>query len=94
MVHNIADITPNGTATALASTHIKANWVIISSPTANGAAVRVGDSTTSATSGAVVEKGFSITLLPIGDALYLDLNLIYVFTAAGADKCGVLYGAH
>lgn len=94
MVHNIADITPNGTATALSSSHTKANWIIISSPAANGAAVRVGDSTTSATSGAIAEKGFSITLLPIGDALYLDLALVFVFTAAGADKCGVLYGAH
>jgi hypothetical protein len=94
MVHNIADITPNGTATALSSSHTKANWVIVSSPAANGAAVRVGDSTTSATSGAIAEKGASITLWPIADDLYLDLALIFVFTAAGSDKAGVLYGTH
>jgi hypothetical protein len=94
MVHNIADITPNGTATALSSSHTKANWVIVSSPAANGAAVRVGDSTTSASSGAIAEKGASITLWPIGDDLYLDLALIFVFAASGSDKAGVLYGTH
>ena len=93
MVHNIADITPNGTATALLSTHTKCNWIIISAPTANAGDVRVGDSTTSATSGASVAKGTSVTLAPISDDLYLDLALIYVF-GTSTDKVGILYGAH
>lgn len=94
MVHNIADITPNGTVTALKSSRTPANWIILSAPSGNAADIRVGDSTTSTSSGAIIAKGTSVTLLPISDDHYLDLALIYVFGASGSDKVGVLYGTH
>lgn len=94
MVHSIADITPNGAATALASTRTPANWVTISAPAANAAAIRVGDSLITASRGQIVEKGFSATLWPIADDNYLDLAQVYVFGASGSDKCGILYGVH
>lgn len=94
MVHNIADITPNGTATRLKLTRTPANWLMISAPTANTGDIRIGDSATAAANGVVIAKGTTLLLPPIGDDSYLDLALIYVFGAAGADKVGVLYGTH
>lgn len=94
MVHSVADITPNGSATAIASSRTPCNWLIVSAPSGNTGAIRVGDSSVSASRGAIVEKGFSTTLWAIGDTQYLDLAQVYVFGASGSDKCGILYGTH
>jgi hypothetical protein len=93
MVHNIADITPNSVATALKAARTPCNWVIISAPAANSGVMRVGDSTTGASSGAIIAKGESLTLFPIGDTQYLDLSLVFVY-GASSDVVGVLYGTH
>lgn len=93
MVHNIADITPNSAAVALKSSRTPANWVTFSAPTGNAADVRVGDSTTSATSGTIVKAGTNHTMLPIGDDQYLDLALVFAFGTT-TDKVAITYGTH
>lgn len=92
MVRSIADVTPNGSAKTLAASRTPACWCIISAPSGNTGDIRVGDSQVSATRGAVLSKGLNLTLLPIGDAKYLDLAQVSIFGAAGADKVGVIYG--
>jgi hypothetical protein len=93
MVHNLSDIATTGAAVALSLSHITCNYVIISAPTGNAADLRIGDSTTSATSGAVVKAGLPLTLWPIADTKYLDLGAIFVFGSAG-DHASILYGTH
>ncbi len=93
MVHNLADITPAGTPTALSSTHTRCNWIAISPKTANSADMRIGDNTTSATSGILVPKGTTFIMPPISDDNYLDLALIFVY-GASSDSAGVIYGTH
>jgi predicted RecA/RadA family phage recombinase len=93
MVHNIADTIPGAVAVALKATRTPANWVTISAITANAADIRIGDSTTSATSGIIVPKGTSATLWAIGDTQYLDLAQVFCF-ASGTDKYSAVYGTH
>lgn len=93
MVHNITDITPNSTATALKSARTPANWVQVTAPAGNAGSMRIGDSTTSASSGLEIIKGTSITLWPIGDDQYLDLALVYLY-GTSTDKVSILYGTH
>ncbi len=93
MVHNIADITPNSVVTALKSSRTPANWVQVTAPAGNSGSMRIGDSTTSASSGLEVIKGTTAILLPIGDDQYLDLALVYVY-GTSTDKVSILYGTH
>ncbi len=93
MVHNIADVTPGGGAVALKSSRTPCNWLQIIAPTSNAAAIRLGDSTTSATSGLSIPAGGGEMFPPIGDTQYLDLALVYVY-ATGTDKVSVVYGTH
>lgn len=93
MVHNIADITPNGTATALKASRTPCNWVTVFAATANAGDMRIGDSTTAAGTGLVIPKGTGATLQSIADTQYLDLALVYVF-GTSTDKVSILYGTH
>jgi hypothetical protein len=94
MIHAIADITPNGTATALAAARKPCNWVAITAITGNGAPVRVGDLTVDSSHGITITAGTTLILPPVGDTGYLDLAGIWVYAAAGTDKVGVVYGTH
>lgn len=93
MVHNITDITPGGTATALKSTRTPCNWLQVICPTSNAAAMRLGDSTTSATSGLSLPAGSGMLFPPISDTQYLDLALIYIYGTT-TDKVSIVYGTH
>jgi hypothetical protein len=87
MLHSVADVTPNGTATKLSSTSKRAAWVYL---VATGSSIRVGDSTVSATTGSPVPTT-GLMLPPCGSANSYDLSSIYVFGAAGADKAACTY---
>ena len=93
MIHNIADITGNGTALPLIGSGVRtaANWVMIVNPAANGSSVRFGDSTTSSTSGALIPKGTSLVTPATSNAESLDLSQLYVFVA-NSDTVSVIYG--
>ncbi len=93
MVHNIADITPNSTATALKSSRTPCNWVSVFAATGNAGDMRIGDSTTGSGSGLVIPKGTGVTLPAISDTQYLDLALVYVY-GTSTDKVSVIYGTH
>lgn len=93
MVHNIPDVTPGGSAVALASSRTPCNWLQIIAPAGNANDIRIGDSTTSATSGLAIVKGGGQAFPPISDDQYLDLALIYVY-GSGTDKISVVYGTH
>lgn len=91
MVHNLADITPNSTATALKATSAHAAWVTISAPAANSGDIRAGDSTTDATHGVAIAKGTSITFPSQGATNPYDVALIYVY-GTSTDKASAVYG--
>lgn len=91
MIHNIADVTPAGTATQLTATATRASWVQISAPGANAGELRAGDSTTGAASGTVIGKGLAVTFQTIGDTESLDISSIYVY-GTGSDKACAVYG--
>lgn len=93
MIHNIADVTATGTAIPLKASRTPCNWVQIIAPTANAAAIRIGDSTTDATHGLSIPAGGGMLFPPISDCQYLDLAMIYLFGTAG-DKVSVVYGTH
>jgi len=86
-----ADITPNGTATALGAAGTMAIWVKL---TATGTSCRVGDSNVSATRGVKLQN-LVTTDLPRLDAYqgHYDLGQIYVFAASGSDAVSVTYGS-
>lgn len=87
----IADITPNGTATALTATAgLGAIWVAI---TASGTSIRVGDSNVGSGRGVAVATGTTLILPRCStDQRAYDLSKIYVFGASGADKVSITYG--
>jgi len=91
MIHNVADVTPAGVKTALKAARTPANWLMVSAPTGNAAPIRIGDSTTSATSGFLIAPGATFTLLPISDDAYLDLAGVFIFGTT-TDKLSVMYG--
>ena len=93
MIHNIADITGNGTALPLVAGGVRtpANWVLIVAPAANASSVRFGDSTTSSTSGVVIPKGTSLLTPATSNAESLDLSQLYVLVA-NSDTVSVIYG--
>jgi hypothetical protein len=93
MIHNIADITPGGSAVALKAARTPCNWVQVLCPTGNAAAMRLGDSTTGAASGLSLPAGTGMLFPPIGDTQYLDLALIYIY-GTNTDKISVVYGTH
>jgi hypothetical protein len=83
------DITPNGTATPIASSGT-ARWVQIIADPNNSAAIRVGDFRASSTAGARLAPGGGLMLPPQGQNY--TLAYIYVWGAAGTDKVSVLWG--
>ena len=93
MVHNLPDVTPGGSAVPLSASRLVCNWLQVICPTGNSAAIRIGDSTTSATSGAAIPAGSGMMFPPIADDLYLDLAMIYVFGTT-TDKISIVYGKH
>jgi hypothetical protein len=93
MIHNVADVTPAGVAVPLAVTRTACNWLQVICPTGNAAAIRIGDPSTSATSGLAIPAGGGMLFPPIGDDQYLDLALIYVYGTT-TDKISAVYGRH
>jgi hypothetical protein len=93
LVHNIADITGDGSAHPLIASNVRtpACWLEINATAGNSAAVRIGDSTTSATSGTPVASGAGQLFPPIGTTQYMDLSQIWYYAANG-DKFSVTYG--
>lgn len=93
MVHNIADVTPGGSAVALKSSRTPCNWVQVVCPTSNATSMRVGDINTSATSGIAIPPGGGMMFPAISDTQYLDLALVYIYGTT-TDKVSVVYGTH
>jgi len=93
MIHNVPDVTPGGAAVPLAATRTPCNWLQVICPSGNGAVIRIGDSSTGATSGLAIPAGGGMLFPPIGDDQYLDLALIYVFGTT-TDKISAVYGRH
>ena len=92
----IADITGDGSAHAI-TTSGSARWVIFICPSTNSAAVRIGDSSISATQGAPVAAGGGLMFPAIPpdprqatqNQLY-DLTKIY-YRAGTGDKVSIIY---
>lgn len=94
-IYPLADITGNGAAHALSSDpNIRAKWVQITADPANGAAVRIGGSTTASGVGFPLAKGQTLLLPqdPTDVTSFYYLNSIKYY-AANSDKLYVLYGA-
>ena len=92
MIHEIADITPNGAATLVSAVSQKAAWVGFTAPLTNSATgIRVGGLGTDASHGAIVSPGGGFLFPPLGNANAYDLVTIKVFAAAGTDKIAVIY---
>lgn len=91
MVHNVPDIAGTGAAVPLIPGGVRtsAAWVQISTG-ANTAAVRIGDNTTSAASGTIVEANTVCTFPPLANAEPYDLSQIYAFITAG-DHISIVY---
>ena len=90
----IADITPNGTATAVStgSAPPLATWIQFTAPSTNSADVRVGDSNVGAGRGATIAKGTSLIFPRLDfDQQRYDLTTIYVYGASGSDKVAITY---
>ena len=99
-VHTIANITPGGTATRIATSGA-ARWILFTVPAGNSGVIRVGDSSVSATQGAAVGAASTATSLlfpplPVNhelraaDQLY-DLSTIYAY-GTSSDTVGITYG--
>lgn len=91
MLHTLPDLVGNGSAQPLIASlsRTPVNWIQFTVPTANTAAVRVGDQNVSANRGASVPANglqFSAVACP-----GLDLSQMYFF-AASNDKLQVTYG--
>ncbi len=91
-----ADIAGDGSAHVLGTG--VARWVQVNCAAANSAAVRLGDSNTSATRGAPMPAGGGMMLPPIPSAptyqapdQYYDLSKIYYYAANG-DKISLVWG--
>jgi hypothetical protein len=93
VVHNIPDITGTGSTFALIPMGVRtaASWVIIGAPTANTGDIRVGDSTTSVTSGIPVHAGTTLTIPATGNAESLNLADVWVQVPTGC-VCSAVYG--
>jgi len=90
MVHSLADITNNGTATALSTTSQKANWVSIQGKTVATTA-RVGDSLISSSRGALITGTNGYFFWPTGgNSNQYDLKDIYIL-GTNNDVFTVLY---
>jgi hypothetical protein len=87
----IADITPNGSATAIGAAGIKATWIIF---VASGTTIRVGDSNVGAARGSNIPTGVPV-LWPRCDFNQgrYDLGSVYVYGGSGSDKVSITYGA-
>lgn len=89
-VQTIADITPNGSAVAIAAVPVEALWILIC---ATGTSIRVGDSNVGTARGAKVANATSL-LLPRTNTEQgrYDLSQVYVYGAAGSDSASIVYG--
>lgn len=90
-IGTIADITPNGTKTALASVSTRAVWVNM---TASGSSIRHGDSNVGSARGQVLPTGVPFLTHPRCDPtqMFYDLSTIYVYGGSGSDKVSITYG--
>lgn len=93
----VADITGDGSSHQLSTSTGQVRWVQFVALAANGAAIRIGDSSVSATRGTAVAPGGGFMLPPIpadprDDYLrnFYNLNSIYYYAANG-DKITVTY---
>ena len=86
---SLPDVTPNGTAVALAAVGIKAVWVAVS---CSGTTGRIGDSGAGASEGLVLAQNAKVELprCDFAQGQY-DLGEVFVY-ATGADKVSILYG--
>lgn len=84
MLYDFPDITGTGAAVALASSHNIGNVLYVSTPAANTAAVRLGQSTVSASRGVAIPPGSTaLAIGPISDGQWLDLAVTYAFIGSG-----------
>lgn len=83
------DITGSGATVPVCSTCGYAQWVQITTPSANAAAVRWGDSSTSSTRGAAIEAGGGQYLPKTAGPYYLPQLYVYI---ASSDKVSVTWG--
>ena len=84
-ISEFSDITPNGSAARFTSTATACKGIVIVANPGNAANMRVGDSSVSASKGAVVPPGASIPIA-IG-----DVSKVYVYGAAGTDSASISY---
>lgn len=91
IVTTVADITGDGAAHALKANYTAARWVQIVAPAANTAAVRFGDSNTSASRGIPIAAGGSMYLGESQKSSPYDLATLYYY-AANNDKLTLTYG--
>jgi hypothetical protein len=87
----IADITPNGSKTAIGPAGTKAVWIQF---VANGTSIRIGDSNVGAARGENIPTGVPL-LWPRCEFAQggYDLGHVYVYGASGSDKVSITYGA-
>lgn len=93
MIHNIPDVIPGGATVPLATSRTPCNWLQVICPSGNAAAMRIGDSTTGANSGAAIPAGGGMMFPPIADDQYLNLAMIYVYGTT-TDRISIVYGTH
>ncbi len=92
-IHTPADITGDASAHQMFTSATSALWVSFIAPSGNGAVVRIGDSTTSATVGQPIAAGGSFFMpvrhAPGREGLY-DLTSLYYYAGSG-DKISVAW---
>lgn len=86
-----ADITPNGTATALGAAGTLCTWFAV---TASGTSIRIGNSAVDSTHGLAIPTGTTWTAPRVSfDQGRYDLSQWFVYGAAGSDKISIVAGA-
>lgn len=92
-VYTIADITPNGTAVALAGSGstAQATWI---NATATGTSIRFGDANVGAARGQLLATGVPTLVAVRGDGAQRPYLLAecYVYGGSGSDKVSITYG--
>ncbi len=91
VLNNLAEITGDAAAHALTTGSEKGKYVIIQTPSANGADVRIGGASVSSSVGLPVPKGTTIILPPVSDPMEVyPLAGLYYYAGSG-DKLNVMY---
>lgn len=84
----LPDVSGTGATVRFTSSQRFGRWVQVSTPTSNTAAIRVGDSTTSATQGTLVAPGLGQFFPYTGQPI--DISQIYIYVASG-DKAAITW---